>query len=57
MRRMGFNMVDHAAWLGPIRHPPCSFRMAERGVGAIQATLDQDEHCYLKGRTQPDNNG
>ena len=22
MRRMGFNMVDHGAWLGSIRHPP-----------------------------------
>ena len=25
MRRMGFNMVDHGAWLGSIRHPPKSF--------------------------------
>ena len=57
MRRMGFNMVDHGAWLGSIRHPPQSLWVAQRGGGAIQPTIHQEDHCYLKNRMQPDNNG
>ena len=32
MRRMGFNMVDHAAWLGPIRHPPAPSAWLNEGL-------------------------
>ena len=57
MRRMGFNMVDHGAWLDSIRHPPQSLSTAEKRGRAIQPSIDQDDHCYLKGRMQPHNNG
>ena len=50
MRRMGFNMVDHGAWIGSIRHP----LMVAPRARAIQPTNHQDEYCYPKGRNQPE---
>ena len=47
MRRMGFNMVDHGAWLGSIRHPP----HADSGAGGIQYTVDQANIANSKAGT------
>ena len=36
---------------------PQSLCTEERGGGAIKPSIDQYDHCYLKGRMQPQNNG
>tara|TARA_B100001059_G_scaffold236102_1_gene284744 strand:- start:1108 stop:1446 length:339 start_codon:yes stop_codon:yes gene_type:complete len=46
---MGFNMVDHGAWIGSIRHPLLDDPRAQ----AIHPSNHQDKCCYLKSRNQP----
>ncbi|QNJ23058.1 hypothetical protein SynMITS9220_01765 [Synechococcus sp. MIT S9220] len=36
---------------------PRSLCTPEREVGAIQPSIPQGDHCYLKCRLQPHNNG